>query len=118
MADKNIQSLTAKTTPVDADSVPIHDSAATTEAKQVTWANIKATLLTYFNTVYGTQITDEAMGGSGTARTVANTPIAGTVTVYDSGVRLHEGAANDYTRSGKNFTFTVAPDDPFCDYRY
>lgn len=40
------QSLTAKTTPVDADSVPLVDSAASNVLKRVTWANIKATIWT------------------------------------------------------------------------
>lgn len=48
----NIASLTAKNPPVDADSVVIVDSAAANVFKSVTWANIKATLKTYFDTLY------------------------------------------------------------------
>ncbi len=44
--------LTAKTTPVDADGVLIRDSAAASVVKETTWANIKATLKTYFDTLY------------------------------------------------------------------
>lgn len=47
-----INSATAKTTPVDADVMPILDSAASNVLKKVTWANIKATLKTYFDTLY------------------------------------------------------------------
>lgn len=43
---------TAKTTPVDADTVPFTDSAASNVLKKVTWANIKATAKTYFDTLY------------------------------------------------------------------
>jgi hypothetical protein len=43
---------TSKTTPVDADEVPILDSAATFGLKKLTWANIKATLKTYLDTLY------------------------------------------------------------------
>ncbi len=43
---------TAKTTPVDADTMPLNDSAASNVLKKVTWANIKATLKTYFDTLY------------------------------------------------------------------
>lgn len=45
-------SLTSKTTPVDADSINIVDSAASNISKKVTWANMKATLKTYFDTLY------------------------------------------------------------------
>lgn len=41
-----------KTTPVDADTVGLTDSAASSAPKRVTWANIKATLLAYFDTLY------------------------------------------------------------------
>jgi len=47
-----INGATAKTTPVDADYVPITDSAASFALKKVTWANVKATLKSYFDTLY------------------------------------------------------------------
>ena len=50
----SIHGATAKTTPVDADTVPLIDSAASNVLKKVTWANIKATLKTYFDTLYST----------------------------------------------------------------
>lgn len=42
---------TAKTTPVDTDVFALWD----TIRKKVTWANIKATLKTYFDTLYHTK---------------------------------------------------------------
>lgn len=45
---------TSKATPVDADSIPLVDSAASNVLKKLTWANIKATLKTYFDTLYAT----------------------------------------------------------------
>ena len=42
----------AKTTPVDADTMPLNDSAAANVLKKLTWANVKATLKTYFDTLY------------------------------------------------------------------
>lgn len=49
---------TAKTTPVDADTVLITDSAASNVHKKLTWANLKATLKTYFDTLYQTVLMD------------------------------------------------------------
>lgn len=47
----SIDGATAKTTPVDADTMPLIDSAASNVLKKVTWANIKATLKTYFDSL-------------------------------------------------------------------
>lgn len=43
---------TAKTTLVDADTMPLNDSAASNVLKKITWANIKAVAKTYFDTLY------------------------------------------------------------------
>ena len=115
-SDTKISDLTAKTTPLDADGFPIHDAAGSA-TKKVIWSRIKAVLKTYFDTIYGTSVSGESMGGSGVNRTVANTPISGTVRIYDGSARLHGGGV-DYTISGKNVTFSVAPDSPFADSRF
>ena len=47
-----LNGATAKTTPVDADVMGLSDSAASNIWKKVTWANIKATLKAYFDTLY------------------------------------------------------------------
>ena len=47
-----IHGVSAKTTPVDADEIGLIDSAASWVLKKLTWANIKATLKTYFDTLY------------------------------------------------------------------
>lgn len=47
-----INGATAKTTPVDADMVALMDSAASNIVKKLSWANIKATAKTYFDTLY------------------------------------------------------------------
>lgn len=43
---------TSKTTPVDADELPLSDSAASGALKALSWANLKATLKTYFDGLY------------------------------------------------------------------
>jgi hypothetical protein len=48
----SIHGATGKTTPVDADTMPLIDSAASNVLKKVTWANVKATAKTYFDTLY------------------------------------------------------------------
>lgn len=47
-----INSATDKATPVDADYIGIMDSAASNILKKLSWANIKATLKTYFDGLY------------------------------------------------------------------
>ncbi|NDZ11480.1 hypothetical protein C7T35_01460 [Variovorax sp. WS11] len=54
---------TGKTTPVDADVMPLADSAASNVLKKVTWANIKATLKTYFDTLYSTFVNPMTTAG-------------------------------------------------------
>ena len=47
-----IHGATSKTAPVDADEIPLADSAASFGLKKLTWANLKATVKSYFDTVY------------------------------------------------------------------
>lgn len=47
-----IDSATSKTTPADADQLGLMDSAASNILKKLSWANLKATLKTYFDTLY------------------------------------------------------------------
>lgn len=46
------QGAVVKPMPVDADTIPINDSAAAFGLKKLTWASAKAALKTYFDTVY------------------------------------------------------------------
>lgn len=58
-----INSATAKTTPVDADMLPLMDSAAGNITKKLSWLNVKATLKTYFDTIYESLVNKDASGG-------------------------------------------------------
>lgn len=71
-----ITAATAKTTPVDADMLGISDSAASNVLKKLSWANIKATLKAYFDTLYA------PIGGGG-----------GSVAGSDKQVQFNDGGS-------------------------
>ncbi len=47
-----INGATAKATPIDADMLGVMDSAASNVLKKLSWANVKATLKSYFDSLY------------------------------------------------------------------
>lgn len=73
MVDTKISNLTGYTTPLDADVLPVVDTANTT-TKKTTWANIKATLKTYFDTLYPAETTTTA-GALINGATAKTTPV-------------------------------------------
>ncbi len=115
MADKKISQLNTKSPPVNADSLPILDSVASA-TKRITFTVLKSFLKTYFDTLYGENISGEALGGSGKNRTLAQTPLSGTLKIYDGSARLY--LTTDYTIVVKAVTFIQTPDDPRADYKY
>lgn len=52
LISKPINTATDKATPVDADSIGLVDSASSSILKKLSWANIKATLKSYLDTLY------------------------------------------------------------------
>lgn len=68
----------AKATPVDADTLLITDSATSNGPKKLTWANLKATLKTYTDTLYRAAAWVPAWGD------VTGKPTFGTASAQDS----------------------------------
>jgi hypothetical protein len=74
--ERSIDAASAKTTPVDSDTMGLVDSAASNVLKKVTWANIKATLKTYFDTLYssGWVLVESKSVGTGNTVDVTGIP--------------------------------------------
>jgi hypothetical protein len=117
-----VSGATAKTTPDDADSIGLSDSAASNVIKKLTWASLKAALKTYFDTIYASATGGLAIAnyvcretptglknGSNTTFALASTPQSGTEMVFLDGLLLEAGAGKDYTISGSTITLAVAP---------
>jgi len=84
--EAEISAIAGKATPIDADVVVIEDSADATPfaKKSLTWANIKATLKTYLDTIYlakDTYQADISLAGA--------TPIDADVSGWADGDRGH-----------------------------
>lgn len=88
-----IAAATGKTTPVDADSTIISDSAASGAQKKLTWANLKATLKTYFDSLYQAALgyTAENTSNKSSSYTLSST------TTYANTKALVDGLAAERT---------------------
>jgi hypothetical protein len=94
----DIHEATSKATPVDADEIGIWNSVGGVLGK-LTWANLKATLLTYFYTIFPAKdgwmpVSDNWAYASGTTITVP----AGAALIYSPGdlIRWKQGGAYLY----------------------
>jgi hypothetical protein len=96
-----INGASEKTTPIDADMVGLMDSNASNILKKLSWTNIKATLKTYFDSLY----TLANLGGVPTSRQVNGHALSSDVTVSKSDVGL-SSVTNDaqLKRSASDFT--------------
>jgi hypothetical protein len=74
-----LHAATSKATPVDADELPLIDSAASYGLKKLTWANLKATAKAYFDTLYAAigLITGSGLTSSATSRVIGRKSASG-----------------------------------------
>ena len=99
---------TDKATPVNGDNIPLLDSADSSKLKKLSWTNIKATLKTYFDTLYqasGTYVISVA-GTAPVASSGGTTPTI-SMHVADS---THDGylSSTDWsTFNGKQAALTI-----------
>lgn len=102
-----IHGASAKTTPVDADTMPLIDSAASNVLKKVTWANIKATLKTYFDTLYTAINTAVLLTG--------NQSVAG-VKTFSNGIAFGNETLANYDEGTWSPAITGSTTDPTVTY--
>jgi len=85
-AAADIHALALKATPVDADELPLLDSAATFALKRLTWANLKATLETWLNSLTATWSNKTLVAPAlGTPSALVGTNITGTAASLTAG---------------------------------
>lgn len=77
--------LTAKTTPIDEDLLALGDSTSSFSLKKLSWANIKATLKTYFDTLYVTLSGNQTIAD---IKTFTSSPIVPTPTAQDNSTKV------------------------------
>lgn len=103
----SVAAQTDKATPVDADVMPLSDSAASNVPKKVTWANIKATLKAYFDTLYlsGSWAVPGTIGST-TPNTGAFTTISATGAISTTVGTVTSSVANG--AAAKAFSFNTS----------
>lgn len=100
-----INDATAKTTPVDADLIGIADSADSFALKKLTWEKAKATLKTYFDTLYNRYVHPNHSGDV--------TSVADGVTTIENNVVTNAKLAKmpTMTIKGNNTVGLASPSD-------
>lgn len=105
----SIHGAAAKVTPVDADTVPLIDSAASNVLKKVTWANVKATLKTYFDTLYAA-----ALGSDDNYVTDAEKIAIGTISAKANDADVVHDTGDETVAGIKTFSSDpIIPDEAY-----
>lgn len=93
-AAADITSATAKATPVDADELPLVDSAASNVLKKLTWANLKAAIANYLLARLNTWSVKQtfAAGAGATSLEVGSDGAFASVRIFSN---ISTGAFND-----------------------
>jgi hypothetical protein len=94
--DAQTHAATSKTTPVDADELPIVDSASSFSLKKLTWGNLKATLKAYFDGIYA-NLSSPALTGTPTAPTAT---AGNNTTQLATTAMVHSAITNDFHVTG------------------
>lgn len=105
-----IAGATAKSTPVDADTVGLIDSTASSALKKLSWSNIKAALKTYFDTLYASEAdveTTTVNAQTGTAYTLQLTDRGQTVTMDNASANTVTIPTNASVAFGVGSVITV-----------
>ena len=126
MANKKISELTDLPTPADADLLAIADTSAT-ETKKLSWTNLKATVKTYFDTIYAalshthtasditdfdTEVSNNTDVAANTAKVTESTTVSSplVLTGYDISIPVATSSANGYLSSADWATFNGKQD--------
>ena len=88
---------TSKTTPVDADELPMVDSAASNVLKKLTWSNLKATLKSYFDTLYPSG--SGTSSGTNTGDQDLSNLVTGPATSTNNGIPRFDGTTGKIIQS-------------------
>lgn len=98
-----IHAATSKTTPVDADEVGLVDTEASNVLKKLTWSNIKATLKTYFDTLYPANNGWQAVSDSWTYASATTFSVSG-----DQTAKFTRGTKIKLTNSTTKYFYVVS----------
>lgn len=106
------------TTQADTRWFCTSDSGGTLGSTSVTYVQDSSGSVSASNFVFN-EVPSGSLNGLNTTYTLAYTPTANTLQLYQNGIRLKSGAGNDYTITTNTITMATAPvstDVLLCDY--